>query len=359
MSQYLLLMQKYLALIPFFVIILFSDSMLPSASAHGIVDQSHTGPFTHERPLNELPFQTFTPSTNNLIGVDIYFSDNDTPIGNSELVTVTIRSGVSNSGASPWTASKIVTSTGATISNPRIEHFDFIFPVPLVPGNTYTISATSSVVGNIAWVVTSPGDPYPGGFGSLGANTVPNPNDRGFATYFDFSLPVDPYEPNNAANIAFPLDVPSCGSVSVSAANLVRNDEDWYRFFMESSPALISTSNNDFPIQLLFVDSNNNFLVIGEDMIQTPELPPGEYFVGVIPSFPSPDFQYQLTIDLSQAFVCLPTSGGDSQVIGGEIIPIETTSLLLAGTQSFSWMIPVVLSGIGIGLFVVSRKSDR
>ena len=43
--------------------------------------------------------------------------------------------------------------------------------------------------------------------------------------------------------------------------------------------------------------------------------------------------------------------------VGGEIIPIESTSLILAGAQSFSWMIPVILSGIGIGLFVVSRKS--
>jgi len=46
------------------------------------------------------------------------------------------------------------------------------------------------------------------------------------------------------------------------------------------------------------------------------------------------------------------------QVIGGEIIPIETTSLILAGAQSFSWMIPLVLSVLGIGLFVVSRKSE-
>jgi len=43
----------------------------------------------------------------------------------------------------------------------------------------------------------------------------------------------------------------------------------------------------------------------------------------------------------------------------GEIIPIETTSLLFANAQSFSWMIPVILSGIGIGLFVVSRKSKN
>ena len=44
--------------------------------------------------------------------------------------------------------------------------------------------------------------------------------------------------------------------------------------------------------------------------------------------------------------------------IGGEIIPIETTSLLLVSAQTFSWMIPVVLSVLGIGLFVVSRKSE-
>jgi len=43
-------------------------------------------------------------------------------------------------------------------------------------------------------------------------------------------------------------------------------------------------------------------------------------------------------------------------LVGGEIIPIETTSLILAGAQSFSWMIPLVLSILGIGLFVVRRK---
>ena len=46
-----------------------------------------------------------------------------------------------------------------------------------------------------------------------------------------------------------------------------------------------------------------------------------------------------------------------SVVIGGEIIPINTTALLLAGVQSISmWMIPVVLSGAGIGVFVIMRS---
>jgi len=44
--------------------------------------------------------------------------------------------------------------------------------------------------------------------------------------------------------------------------------------------------------------------------------------------------------------------------VGGVIVPLENTSLLVAGAQSFSWMIPVVLSVLGIGLFVVSRKSE-
>jgi len=67
---------------------------------------------------------------------------------------------------------------------------------------------------------------------------------------------------------------------------------------------------------------------------------------------------------------CVPTLGcvnvaipacfpDDSSVIGGEIIPIESTTLILAGAQTFSWMIPVVLSVLGIGLFVVSRKSEN
>ena len=42
----------------------------------------------------------------------------------------------------------------------------------------------------------------------------------------------------------------------------------------------------------------------------------------------------------------------------GEIIPIETASLLLANTQTFSWMIPVTLSVLRIGLFVF-RKSEN
>jgi len=63
--------------------------------------------------------------------------------------------------------------------------------------------------------------------------------------------------------------------------------------------------------------------------------------------FPGPSCEIQMSVI-------------DEEIIpvGGELIPIETTALILAGAQSFSWMIPLVLSVLGIGLFVVSRKSE-
>ncbi len=47
---------------------------------------------------------------------------------------------------------------------------------------------------------------------------------------------------------------------------------------------------------------------------------------------------------------CLP------QVIGGEIIPIDATSLILAGAQmNAAWIIPV-LAAAGIGAFILRKK---
>jgi len=46
-----------------------------------------------------------------------------------------------------------------------------------------------------------------------------------------------------------------------------------------------------------------------------------------------------------------------SAPVGGTILPIDTTALLLASVQSISmWMIPVVAAGIVIGVFVIKRR---
>ena len=44
--------------------------------------------------------------------------------------------------------------------------------------------------------------------------------------------------------------------------------------------------------------------------------------------------------------------------VGGFDVSINTSALLLAGVQSVSmWMIPVILAGIGIGVFVIKRRN--
>jgi len=46
----------------------------------------------------------------------------------------------------------------------------------------------------------------------------------------------------------------------------------------------------------------------------------------------------------------------DPPFVGGTFIPIDTTTLPIAGSQSTSmWMIPVIIAGIGIGVFVIMR----
>jgi len=61
------------------------------------------------------------------------------------------------------------------------------------------------------------------------------------------------------------------------------------------------------------------------------------------------------------AFVAgtITITGCGGAPVGSISIPIDSTSLLVAESQSFSWMLPVVLSVLGIGLFVVSRKSEN
>jgi len=60
----------------------------------------------------------------------------------------------------------------------------------------------------------------------------------------------------------------------------------------------------------------------------------------------------------SSVSVCIHTPGEQCNiVVGGTFVPIDQTALILAGVQSISmWMIPVILAGIGIGVFVISKR---
>ena len=52
-----------------------------------------------------------------------------------------------------------------------------------------------------------------------------------------------------------------------------------------------------------------------------------------------------------------PCSDTPTPPVGGNIIPIDTTSLLLAGGQTtMVWLIPVLVSVAVIGFFLVRKK---
>ena len=62
----------------------------------------------------------------------------------------------------------------------------------------------------------------------------------------------------------------------------------------------------------------------------------------------SPDSVCEAFGDDCRAQLCFP--------VGGEMIPLDTTALLVAGTYSTaSWLIPAIVSAIGIGI-VIARK---
>ena len=49
----------------------------------------------------------------------------------------------------------------------------------------------------------------------------------------------------------------------------------------------------------------------------------------------------------------------ETKKVGGELLSVDSTVFILAGAQSTSWIIPVLLSGIGIGLVLVRKKSEN
>jgi len=73
---------------------------------------------------------------------------------------------------------------------------------------------------------------------------------------------------------------------------------------------------------------------------------------------PNPDWEEILIyLDPNVQKIQIWTTSFDDPEVGGISIPIDQSALLLAGVQSISmWMIPVVIAGIGIGIFVIKKR---
>jgi len=165
--------------------ILGGTTDIQNVSGHGNIDQSSTGPFNNDlglSPSSTSRAQSFTPTVSNLVAVDIFMADDPLFMGFSDTVTVNIRTG-SHNGPILDSSTKTVTTTGATFSNPRVEHFDFSPSVGLTSGVQHFIQIdTGASAGVMKWVVGD--DLYPGGT-VISFGTPDMDSDHGFITYFE------------------------------------------------------------------------------------------------------------------------------------------------------------------------------
>ncbi len=95
-----------------------------------------------------------------------------------------------------------------------------------------------------------------------------------------------------------------------------------------------------------------SFLVEGEGTFIVGEV----LQAGFVQTFPAPPGVHTVMLILGDEVLGIDFGNVEEQLVGGSLVPIDTTSLLLAGTQmTASWMIPVIVAGIGIAI-VIARK---
>jgi len=87
-----------------------------------------------------------------------------------------------------------------------------------------------------------------------------------------------------------------------------------------------------------------------------PGLAAGNFFAGVDPDTK----QKVLTVEEASFAIhsVLPCMMMPPSAVGGELIPLDTTALLLAATYSTaSWMIPLMIAAVGFGILITHQKT--
>ena len=117
--------------------------------------------------------------------------------------------------------------------------------------------------------------------------------------------------------------------------------------------------------QTLFVESNSNLFINCNGELVLTEGGSNDGLItnhGILRTITGTDFTNDGTYRSSGTDTFVGDFIGNDIVpiasiclVGGNLVPIDSTALLLAGAQSFSWMIPVIVSAIGIGI-VIARK---
>ena len=189
---------------------------------------------------------------------------------------------------------------------------------------------------------------------------------------------VDPNEENLVSTTACPDFDSSTFNVDLEIVNLslVSYGTVWYvgdpdTFFTNSDYTLSGDGGGPvsaFRIDAAYCDAGgNNLPLIFESGPNDCVFAPGETWRFIIQDFSSslqasslaspmvPSSGEEQSVISSGSIIAVPVSDG-SQPVGGEIIPLDTSMILLAGTQmTAAWLIPAIVSVVGISL-VLARK---
>ena len=103
------------------------------------------------------------------------------------------------------------------------------------------------------------------------------------------------------------------------------------------TPPDLSEFENNFAF-LVFDDFGEGFSLSTNGMINFDAIQPQDHTVEI------EGFLTSLTV---------------AKQVGGEGLPVDSTALIVAGAQSYSWMIPLMISALGIGLFLVSKRPEN
>ena len=208
------------------------------------------------------------------------------------------------------------------------------------------IVSSVSDVGNVLGGAVMVGDSLTGSYSFDSLTPDTNPGNTGAGAYLPSGLS---FEVGSITYVSDPpLDI-STDLIFVTDQIVQDVYQVQFRSMQQTSGPALDPSMDVFFVQLL--DNDGTFHPDDSLPLSPPPLDPYEVKRAI------------LRTDDSSIVILAPLSSltlqTDDTVVGGEFLSIDSTALILAGAQSFSWMIPVVLSVLGIGLFVVSRKSEN
>jgi len=147
-----------------------------------------------------------------------------------------------------------------------------------------------------------------------------------------------------------------CGAAAPCAADFVVADGDVITVFSDTGAGSLESETR------FFIDGSEFFFDNKPKQGEPPKPPlhtscSAPQLIGVVGTVPFPP-----GMPVTDTITVLSQTGGSGDgcpqdVVGGHGGPIDKTSLMVTGAQlNASWMIPVLISAIGIGVFVVTRK---